>query len=286
MKRLLVAALLWAAFCRIAHAQEITLVVDTAYGEILVNKVPLLDDTDFKTRETAVAYNASGMDLVWNFTGADGAFTQTAVTPTTGGVYDWTHQGDGIYTIEIPASGGGSVNNDTEGCGFFAGLATGVLPWVGPIYCFTSSNTHAAMHGTGTLLNVNTSTISSNALTASAINADAFTAAKFASDVATEFQTGLYQLKKNTATATDRIKFFAYDTNGALTKTASAVTCQISLDGGAPATVTDTPAEVEFTVGATWKFGLTQAETNAEDAAIICTGTGLADTAIYIEFQH
>ena len=61
----------------------------------------------------------------------------TAVTPTTGGDYDWTDQGDaGIYTIEIPASGGASINNDTEGFGWFTGKATGVLPWRGPIIGF------------------------------------------------------------------------------------------------------------------------------------------------------
>jgi hypothetical protein len=110
--------------------------VDTALAEVPVNLMPLLDDTDFKSRETAVAYNAAGMDLVWNFVDHNGNFTQTAVTPTTGGAYDWTHQGDGVYTIEIPASGGASINNDTEGFGWFSGVATGVLPWRGPVIQF------------------------------------------------------------------------------------------------------------------------------------------------------
>ena len=107
--------------------------VNVALAEVPVNALPLLDDTDFKTRETGVAYNAAGMDLVWNFVSATGVFTQTAVTPTTGGAYDWLHQGDGIYTIEIPKSGGASINNDTVGTGWFSGVATGVLPWTGPI---------------------------------------------------------------------------------------------------------------------------------------------------------
>ena len=41
--------------------------VDTAVA-LVVNKVPLIDDTDFKSREVAIAYNQAGMDLVWNFT--------------------------------------------------------------------------------------------------------------------------------------------------------------------------------------------------------------------------
>lgn len=109
--------------------------VDTAVA-LLVNVVPLTDDTDFKTRKTSVAYNASGMDLVWNFQATDGTITQTAVTPTSGGDYDWSHVGDGLYKIEMPASGGASANNDSEGYGFFSGVCDGVLPWRGPTYTF------------------------------------------------------------------------------------------------------------------------------------------------------
>lgn len=118
---------------------DIWLDVDTALSEVPVNILPLIDDTDFKSRETAIAYNESGMDLVWNFVTTGGAFTQTAVTPTTGGNYDWAHQGDGMYTIEIPASGGASINNDTEGFGWFTGLCDGVLPWRGPVIGFRAS---------------------------------------------------------------------------------------------------------------------------------------------------
>lgn len=111
--------------------------VDTALAEVPVNMLPLLDDTNFKSIEAAIAYDAAGMALYWHFVTPAGAYTVTAVTPTTGGNYDWTDQGDaGIYTIEIPASGGASINNDTEGFGWFTGKATGVLPWRGPIIGF------------------------------------------------------------------------------------------------------------------------------------------------------
>jgi hypothetical protein len=118
---------------------DIFLDVDTALAEVPVNILPLTDSTDFVTRETAVAHNAAGMDLVWNFVSSAGSFTQTAVTPTSGGDYDWSHQGDGMYTIEIPASGGASINNDSEGYGWFTGIATGVLAWRGPILGFRAS---------------------------------------------------------------------------------------------------------------------------------------------------
>ena len=128
--------------------------VDAALGEVPVNIFPLTDDTDMKTRETAVAYNAAGMDLVWNFVTSAGAFTQTAVTPTTAGTYDWTHQGDGMYTIEIPASAGASINNDTEGYGWFTGIATGVMPWRSPIFGFRAAAINDALCDGGDILDV------------------------------------------------------------------------------------------------------------------------------------
>jgi hypothetical protein len=131
--------------------------VDTALSEVPVNVMPLTDDTDFKTRETAVAYNAAGMDLVWNFCTSAGAFTQTAVTPTTGGTYDWTHQGGGMYTIEMPASGGASINNDSEGYGWFTGYATGVLPWRSPVIGFRAAALNDALLDGGASLTVNLS---------------------------------------------------------------------------------------------------------------------------------
>jgi aspartate 1-decarboxylase len=124
---------------------------------ILVNLLPLTDDTDFKSREISVAYDAGGMDLVWNFTTSAGVVTQTAVTPSSGSVsplgnYAWTHVGDGMYTILIPASGGASISNNQEGYGYFTGYATGVLPWRSPIYCFRAANINDALCDTTTLI--------------------------------------------------------------------------------------------------------------------------------------
>ncbi len=118
--------------------------VDVALAEVPVNILPLIDDTDFKSRETGIVYDQAGMDLVWNFVTTGGAFTQTAVTPTTGGVHDWAHQGDGMYTIEISGSGG-TIDNDTEGFGWFTGFCTGVLPWRGPIIGFRAAGLNNAL---------------------------------------------------------------------------------------------------------------------------------------------
>jgi hypothetical protein len=119
--------------------------VDAALSEVPVNIAPLLDDTDFKTREESVAYNATGMELIWIFHTTAGATTATVVTPTTAGDYDWAHQDGGMYTIEIPASGGASINNDTEGFGYFTGKATGVLPWRGPTIGFRAAGLNNAL---------------------------------------------------------------------------------------------------------------------------------------------
>lgn len=114
--------------------------VDAALAEVPVNIMPLIDDGDFKTVEDAVAYNASGMDLRWNFVTTAGAYTSTPVTPTTGGGdYDWGNQGDGMFSLKMPSSGGASINNDTEGFGWFSGKATGVLPWRGPTIGFRAA---------------------------------------------------------------------------------------------------------------------------------------------------
>jgi hypothetical protein len=144
---------------------EIYFDVDTALSEVPVNIFPLTDDTDFKTRETSITYNQAGMDLVWNFVTTAGAFTQTAVTPTTGGNYDWANQGDGMYSIEIPASGGASINNDTEGHGWFTGICTGVLPWRSPIFGFRSAALNNALIDGGDLLDVNVTHIADTAQT-------------------------------------------------------------------------------------------------------------------------
>ena len=100
--------------------------------------MPLLDNADFVTIETAVVYNSAGLALTWNFVTCAGVVTGTAVTPTTAGVYDWSEPiaDKGMYAIEIPASGGVSINNNTEGVGWFTGVATGVLPWRGPTIGF------------------------------------------------------------------------------------------------------------------------------------------------------
>lgn len=154
--------------------------VDTALAAVPVNVMPLLDDTDFKTRETGIVYNQAGMDLVWNFVTTGGAYTQTAVTPTDGtGNYDWTHKGDGMYSIEIPASGGASINNDTEGFGWFTGICTGVLAWRGPVIGFRAAAVNNSLVD-GATIDVNATALANGVITAAKFAAGAIDAAAIA----------------------------------------------------------------------------------------------------------
>ena len=145
--------------------------VDTAVT-VPVNIMPLMDDSDFITREVAITYNHGGMDLVWNFIISAGVITQTVVTPTTAGVYDWTHIGDGMYKIEIPASGGGSINNDAEGVGYFTGICTGVLAWRGPDIVFRAAALNDALIDGGDSLDVNVTAVSGDTTAADNLELD------------------------------------------------------------------------------------------------------------------
>lgn len=93
--------------------------VDTA---LVITVGPLIDDTDFKTIETGVAYNATGIDVSLYKQNGTGAPTKTALTLTTGGAQDWVELGDGYYSVEITAA-----QNDTEGKLWLGGIATGIL---------------------------------------------------------------------------------------------------------------------------------------------------------------
>lgn len=128
--------------------------VDVNLSKVPVNLSALLDDTDLKTREEAVTFDQSGMDLVWNLVTSTGVFFHTVVTPTALGDYDWATIGNGMYAIEIPASGGASINNDTEGYGWFTGFATGILPWTGPVIGFRAAALNDALLDGGDLLDV------------------------------------------------------------------------------------------------------------------------------------
>ncbi len=113
--------------------------VDTAV-QVPVSLAPLVDKTDFVTIEDAIAYDEAGMAVAWNFVTTAGVMTTTAVTPTTGDDHDWFEEGtnQGMYSIEIPASGG-DANNDTEGFGWITGETDTCVPFRGPTIGFRAA---------------------------------------------------------------------------------------------------------------------------------------------------
>ena len=183
---------------------DIWLDVDTALTEVPVNKVPLVASADGFTIDETIAYNETGMDLNWNFITSAGVFTQTNVVPTTAGVYDWTHQGNGMYTIEIPASGGGSINNDAEGYGWWSGKADAILPFTSPIYGFRAAAINDALCDGGDTLDVQVTgmgagvvtaaAVATGAIDADAIAADAIDASALATDAVSEITAAIKAL--------------------------------------------------------------------------------------------
>lgn len=117
--------------------------VDVPISALPVNLFPITSSADSDTVIDALVYNASGLTLYWNFLTTSGQYSRTQIVPTSAGNYDWAAQGGGVYTIELPASGGASVNNDQEGTGWITGAATGCKSWVGPRVGFRS----AALNG-------------------------------------------------------------------------------------------------------------------------------------------
>ena len=210
---------------------EMWMDVDTALAKVPVNIAPLIDDTDFKSREVSIAYDAAGMDLVWNFVTTAGAFTQTAVTPTTAGTHDWTHQGDGMYTLEVPASSG-TINNDTEGFGWFTGFVTGVLPWRGPVIGFRAAALNDALIDGGDNLDVNVAQWLASAVTKSAGNLPDVNVAEVSDD----------------ATAANNLEL-QYDTGGLAGDTFPATQAQVGNIAAGTAATNTVAASVTVTTG-------------------------------------
>lgn len=111
-----------------------------------VNAMPLIDDTDFKTRKTGISAAdlvTLNADIVWNFATTDGVITQTQMTASSfSSTYSWSELNSGsggndaMYIVALPSSGGATANNDREGVGYFSGVMNGVLPFRGPDVVF------------------------------------------------------------------------------------------------------------------------------------------------------
>ena len=111
--------------------------VDTA---IVMVVGPCKDDTDMKTLEEAIAYNAAGMDVSLIVEKTDGTTTVTAITLTTSGTSDWTHIDGGYYEVEVTAA-----QNAEEGIAYLRGVCTGVLPFESSKYDMVKANIYDSL---------------------------------------------------------------------------------------------------------------------------------------------
>ena len=111
--------------------------VDTA---IIMVVGPIINDSDFKSLEEAIAYNAAGMDVSLIVEKTDGTTSVTVITLTTGGTSDWTHADGGYYEIEVTAA-----QNAEEGIAYIRGICTGVLPFESPRYSIVKANVYDSL---------------------------------------------------------------------------------------------------------------------------------------------
>jgi len=137
--------------------------VDTA---VVVEIGPCIDDTDFKTLETAIAYNASGMsvDLIKN---SGTAVAKVDITPTTGSTNDWTHKGNGVYELELTAA-----QNDAEGTLRIVGVCDGVLPFESPVYSVVPTKVYNSLVAGSDNLEVDAVAVSGDSTAADNLESD------------------------------------------------------------------------------------------------------------------
>jgi hypothetical protein len=105
---------------------------------------PIINDTDFKTRVTNLAWDAPGLTLnLIRENSDDQSITQVSLTPT---VTTWAHVANGYYELTIP-----DTVNDAGGIIHAVGYATGVLPFRSVVYSIVPENVYADIMDTGVL---------------------------------------------------------------------------------------------------------------------------------------
>lgn len=110
--------------------------------DIFVVLGPIINDTDFKTRVTNLAWNAAGMSLnLIRENHTDQLIEQFAITLTN---TSWGHIANGYYYLSIP-----DTLNDTEGVIHAVGYATGVLPFRSVVYSVMPADVYQDFTDTG-----------------------------------------------------------------------------------------------------------------------------------------
>ena len=136
---------------------------------------PFLDESDGRTAESALTLTQPDIRLKKN--GAAWAQKNAAQT--------LSHEENGYYEVTLDAT-----DTNTLGLLRLAVNESGALP-VWEDFMVLPANVYDSLIGGSDTLDVQVTGMGANVLTASAINADAITAAKVAADVTTELQSGL-----------------------------------------------------------------------------------------------
>lgn len=122
--------------------------------------------------------------------------------------------------------------------------------------------------------------IAADAIGAAEIATDAIGSAEVASTAATKIQTGLLTVPKNTAY--NNFTFEMVDTDGVTLETGLTVTCQVSKDGGALASCTNSVSEIGSGL---YKMNIAAADLNADEVWIRLSATGARRLSYKIRTQ-
>jgi hypothetical protein len=105
---------------------------------------PLIDDTDYKTREMAIAWNAPGMTInLIHESSVDQLVTQIPIVPTN---TTWSHVANGYYQLTIA-----DTINTIPGIIHAVGYVTGVLPFRSVVYSVLPADVYQDITDSGVL---------------------------------------------------------------------------------------------------------------------------------------
>jgi len=116
-------------------------------------------------------------------------------------------------------------------------------------------------------------TVGSGAITAPSFASGALDSAALATSAVTEIQTGLINFQKNVTYSNFTFRMVD-DTDGKTPETGLTVSCQVSKDGGSPASCTNSVSEISGGVGGLYKTNVAAADLNADEVYLTFTASG------------
>ena len=103
---------------------------------------PVISDGDFVTIVSDMVPSDCTVAIMLEGLEGGAGFTSDAITCSDAGSYILAHKTQGYYTLTLPASGGATFNNDTEGVLRGIGRHADVLPFATPAYDIITSDAY------------------------------------------------------------------------------------------------------------------------------------------------